>query len=200
MSIALNSNSLITTNELEEILQTTISDADMKHLIINYASDFIQQYTGRNLKSTAYVDEKYSGDGTQYMFLKNYPITAITTVKYFDNFSQTVMQTLVENQDYIPFYDEGYLFSSAGWINDKLNYRISYTAGYTAIPFNVKVACAQLGYLVYTKKGDSGLLTSESIGNYSYDKGSNEDAFGMGVPDEIIGVLNSYRIYQGISR
>jgi hypothetical protein len=201
MAIALNSNNLVTTNELEEILQITIADGDVKHAIINYASDFIEQYTGRCLKSTAYTDEKYSGDGTQYLFLKQYPITLITAVKSFDNFSQTVIQTLTLNQDFVPFYEEGYLFARSGWTgNDPLNYRVSYTAGYTSIPFNIKVACCQLANLLYTKKGDSGLLTAESIGNYSYNKGSNQDLYGMGIPDEIISVLNAYKIYQGISR
>lgn len=54
-----------------------ITDDYMIAELINMASDFINQYTGRVLKSTVYTHERYNGDGNK-LYLNNYPVTAIT--------------------------------------------------------------------------------------------------------------------------
>lgn len=47
--------------------------------LINRASDLINRYCNRTLKTTAYTLERYNGEGRK-LFLENYPVTAITQI------------------------------------------------------------------------------------------------------------------------
>lgn len=47
--------------------------------LINRASDFLNRYCNRTLKTTSYTLERYSGVGAK-LFLNNYPVTAIVQI------------------------------------------------------------------------------------------------------------------------
>ncbi|NIM60000.1 MAG: hypothetical protein GTO16_13830 [Candidatus Aminicenantes bacterium] len=70
--------SIVTLTEFKRYAGIT-SDDDNKLLeeLIARASDFIEYYLARKLKSRIYTHERYDGDGKDYLFVENYPITAV---------------------------------------------------------------------------------------------------------------------------
>jgi hypothetical protein len=193
MGVALNANALITKAELE-LISGLILDEDTANTLINFASDRIKLFLGRELKETTYTNEVYSGNGRQRLYLRNYPIILVTSVVEWDTYNDVLFYTLVANQDYLIYGDRGYIYLRGGWTQGNLNYKISYKAGYATIPYDVKVACIMVAVDIYDRKGLTG-MKGESIGSYSYTK---EDMQGgiigeFGLSSEVIGILSKYK-------
>jgi len=77
----LNDNALITLEELKLYLDKS-ADTDEDpffELLINNASDFLDRYCGRILKSATYTHERYDG-GERKIFLQHWPITDVVQV------------------------------------------------------------------------------------------------------------------------
>jgi len=188
-------DALITSADLELILQTTISDASLKTMLIVIASDFIENFTNRKFLSQEHSKETHDGDGTHYIYLKNYPVTALTLVEAWDTYNNVQLYAYTENEEYLAYMNEGYIYMRNNTSVGHKNYKVTYTAGYVigSMPYDLRNACAQLAGLVYTNKMKSG-VKSESMGKYSvtYDKGDIL-IMGIPVPADIAGVLNQYR-------
>ena len=56
---------------------TSGSEDNILNALANYASDFCNRYTKRLLKSRS-LTERYNGNGSEYLYIDQYPITAIT--------------------------------------------------------------------------------------------------------------------------
>ena len=197
MAVTLNANALISVAELDEILQITIGDSDLSATLINIASDFINNFTNRKILSRTYTDEAYDGNNDCKIYLKQYPVTAVSTVKSWDTYNNEVSYTYTVYTEYLIYTDEGYIYIRGKTVPGHKNYRVTYTAGYVLVdvPYDLKNACAQLAGLVYYNKGKAG-VKSETIGKYSitYDKG-DISVMGIPVPDDIAGVIRQYKKY-----
>ena len=196
--MAPKANALITVAELDLILRITIGNASLSDMLINIASDFIDNFTNRNIISQTYTDQEYDGNNDFNIYLRQYPVTAVTTVKNWDTYGNVLNYTFTEFTEYINYLDEGYIYLRGKTVYGHKNYRITYTAGYITeanVPYDLKNACAQLAGLIYFNTGKSG-VKSESIGKYSitFDK-SSIFVMGIPVPVEISGVINKYRNY-----
>lgn len=76
----LNDNALITLEELKLYLDYNDTDKDpFFELLINNASDFLDRYCGRVLKSATYTHERYDG-GVKKIFLGKWPVSAVFQV------------------------------------------------------------------------------------------------------------------------
>lgn len=77
----LNDNALITLEELKLYLDKSADEAEdpFFELLINNASDFLDRYCGRILKSATYTHERYDG-GERKIFLKHWPVTDVVQV------------------------------------------------------------------------------------------------------------------------
>nr|BDD45341.1 hypothetical protein 17 [Elusimicrobiota bacterium] len=194
MPVDLNDNALITQEELETFLQETISDSDYKNTLINFASDLIEKYTGRHLKLKTYTDEEYDGNGSLELYLNQFPIVSVTDVKYWNSINNVEIYAYTERVEFLVYGVEGYIFMRSGWVKGNKNYRVTYTAGYENIPYDIKKACADLCSLMHYHKDKTG-IKSEKIGAYSItlDKDGKANVMGVAVPAEILGVLNMYR-------
>lgn len=157
---------LVTEAELESFLETSL-DSTLAATLINSATAFLESACGRTFRSAAYTNEYLSGDGTPYLYLNNYPVSAITSLTLFDRYSAADVQTLTEDRDFYLDPDSGRLVCSTGvFVAGRRNYRCTYTGGYAAIPEDIKVLCMQLiGYWI-SKKGNAG-IDSQTIGKYS---------------------------------
>jgi hypothetical protein len=195
MPVVLNANALITEAELELMLGGISLDSDTANTLINIASDRIKSYIGFDLVQTTYTDEVYSGNGRFKLFLRKYPIITVTAVKVWDTYNNVLDETLTVNEDYMLFLSEGYLFMRGGWYKGVSNFKITYSAGYAVIPYDIRFACAQLCGM-YLDSAGSANKKSESIGQYSYTNESgtgNNNTGEIGMPPAIAGVLNKYR-------
>jgi hypothetical protein len=192
MTINLNTNSLITPEELELFLGETIPNSDYKNMLINHASAVIERYTDRKLKLQEHTDEVYDGNGSHMLYVKQYPISEVLEVKLWDTFNNVPLYVYGENTEFMVCQQEGCIYLRAGWQKGIRNYRVSYRAGYQDIPFDIKKACADICALAYFHKDKIG-VRSEQIGKYSItlDKGTN--AMGLSLPKEIEGLLIPYR-------
>jgi hypothetical protein len=198
MAIPAKDTQLISSVELQAFLQCTIADADLVNLLINSASDLINKITDRHILSKAYTDEKYTGARGRYIYLKNYPITAVASVKVWDIFNNIVLTTLIENIEYQILTDQGGIEVFAGTYKFNNIYRISYTAGYAIadVPWDLKRATAEIAGMLYRGKGKTG-VQSERIGEYSVAYKDNQAPLigAIPVPPEIWAVLQGYRNY-----
>ena len=194
MSVALKSNALITEAELEMFLQTTLA-TDLANTFINAASDFIERFCNRKFISQTYIDEAYDGNGERDLYLDNFPITTLTTVKNWDAYNNTLLYTYTVNLEYVLYGTEGYIHMWGGWAKGTKNYKITYIAGYAiaSVPYDLKKACADLCAFYNMNKNKIG-MESERIGAYSYQLANNSEIFNsLGIPAEIARVLNAYR-------
>ena len=125
--------------------ELSISDNDNDALLMRYinsASDFIIKYVERDLVKKAYTDERYSGNSSVEIYLKNYPIVSIEKIE-IDNYE------LVESDEDYELSEEdkkvGRIYRELIWPrvskvygdltntryeDDERNITISYTAGY----------------------------------------------------------------------
>ena len=194
MTIALKANALITKAELDVFLQTTL-DSDYANLLINSASDRIEKFCNRKFILATYTDEAYDGNGKCDLYLKNFPIVAITAFKEWDSYNNVVSYTFAEHTEYIVYKIEGYIHIRGRLGNGKDIYRVTYSAGYAIadVPYDLKKACADLCSFYNINKDKIG-IQSESIGQYSYQLANKTDGFErFGMPPEIGRTLNHYR-------
>lgn len=188
---------LLTELELEELLQITFETVEAA-VLINSASQFINNFCDRVFIETLYTDEIYDGNGDKELYLKNYPITnaEAVIVKTWDTFSNIVDSTLAINTDYLVYVNKGLIFKRGSWILAPQRYRITYTAGYLVdkVPYDLKYACAQICQHLNNSKNNPG-IASEAIGKYSvsYKDPSSESFMSVAVPSSIIDMLQPYR-------
>lgn len=141
-------NSLVTLNEAKDFigddLGTSVNDARVKRYI-NAASWLCNKYTKRLLKSREHT-EYHSGDGTNTVFVRNYPVTTLTSV--YDDPDRTYgSDYLIDSDDlaimpdelaYKIVYDGGYFQVGIR------NVKITYTGGYETIPYDLAQACLEI--------------------------------------------------------
>jgi len=135
--------------------------------LINSASDFIERETGRTFKSTVYTNEEYDGNGLPSMWLKQWPVISLSSISYFDQYTQTTQQTLTENTDFYLTLESGRLDTTCGvWSRSVRNIRATYTAGYATIPEDLQSLCSRLVEMRLNLRGKTG-FSSVRIGQYS---------------------------------
>lgn len=150
----------------------TAPDNLLLEMLINAATDFMENYCRRRFLKTDYTNELYDGDGTEMLFLKNYPIITIASIywTYVD-----VAGQLIDSDEYKIYNSGGYVYRAGGWIAGHQNIKINYTAGYDfaidGIPSDLQDICNALVNLKYNQPDRAG-VESERMGGYaiSYSK------------------------------
>lgn len=177
---------LCTLQELKDfmgIAQTDTSKDAILTLYISGISQQIQKQIGRNIFAKDYV-ERYKGTNTAELVLNNYPVNTVDMVEYV--FENEVYRTL-DDYEYDLNQDGGFLTKDDGWLmegysirymSDKVDFprrhiRVTYNAGYTDVPFDLKLLCMQYIsdlYILDTKKKPE--LKSYKIDDISYEYNS----------------------------
>lgn len=171
---------------------------DYANTLINFASDFIQNYCNRKFIKNTYTSEEYDGNGALDLYLKNFPIISVTSIDQWDTFTDSSEYTFTVNTEYLIYSVEGYIYMRGGWYRGRKNFQITYVAGYLIadVPYDLKKACADLCSLM-KNLGDKAGMKSEKIGNYSYQLGSQSglgaSIGGLAIPAEILSLLIAYR-------
>ena len=177
------SHDLTTLNRTKDFLGITGSTYDtVLSILITSATDFIEsEVGGRRFKLTTYTQETYDGSGTEYLNLKNWPVstTADLTLQYRETFENRDQWSSETSKNFKIDYNNGQLIYVNGgkFLDVPLHYRVTYTAGLDYN--NTTIFLSDIGYgdleyacwiLVrdyFNKRGKSGDMQSESIGNYS---------------------------------
>ena len=182
------SSDLCTLADVKELLDETTTDYDADlNLLIDAASEYIEQFCDRAFYTTTYTSEKYDGNGEDDFWPHNYPVTAISSLAISGS-------TVTESADYSGsgyfLYDRpqnapSRIHYDGGFSEGHQNVVISYTAGYATIPSDLAQACRDLVIWKFKQRKEPG-IKSEHIGNYSYTRGDLEAA----------GVMTVLQIYK----
>lgn len=147
----LASYALTTVADVKESLGIDAGDTSKDNLIIrkiNYATAIIESYCNlpidHHFKQTTYTNEEYNGNGFNQFRLKMWPVTSVSsfqrrsTSQNYDDWESN------EVEDY-------FIGESTGLINllwhqayNWDNYRVTYTAGYSTIPYDLAEAAVTL--------------------------------------------------------
>ncbi len=153
------------------------TDEKLYEFLINAISDKIKKICDRDLEAATYT-EYYDGKGTNYLLLKQWPISQVSSI-----YSRSVGsggETLIDSSYYDINYDNGEIyyvgnFSTGLFSQGSRNYKVSYTAGYTDIPDDLKLICVKAVVNEFNKSKKDGNFKAEKLGDYSYTV-SNIDA------------------------
>lgn len=192
--------------DVKELLGIDAGDTSKDNLItrkINQATEMIERYTGRRFKETTYTNEEYDATGIDQLILRQRPVTAISGIGSRDTSSNISDFDTIDSQNY--FYDgnagivEG-IYSFIGGYN---RYRVTYTAGYSAIswpdalPADLREACALLA-AYFTQNPVTGQgVKSKSEGQRSvtyFDSSPSRTIFEQLGIDEILDSYSNYPI------
>src|SRR5512133_1755835 len=130
---------LISEAELESFLETSL-DTTLAATLINSATALLERVCGRTFRSATSTNEYLSGEGTPFLYLKNFPVTSITSLTLYDRYSAADVWTLTEDRDFYLDPETGRIVAACGTFQDgRRNYRCTYVGGYATIPDDLKV-------------------------------------------------------------
>lgn len=136
---------LATLDDVLNYMQTPKDKADddmNKQLesLIDQMSEVFEGYCGRQFLSRSFT-EYLNGTGTYYLFPKHTPITSVSGI--YDNSSWEWTETdLISGTNY-RIQDDNCIVCNTTWNQYNQNIKIVYTAGYSTIPIDVKLACIE---------------------------------------------------------
>lgn len=208
--MALVSYALVTLADLKTVLGITNNSKDaLLEMMINVSTDYIQTQTGNFFKSTAYTNEEYDGTGTDRLILKHSPIVAFTklevntTATNTDSWSEVsdslywvdnelgIITRTSQFKEFSESTENDEALSYTIFYKGKFKYRVTYSAGYSLIPFDLQFACISIASQLYGSQGGQDIKT-ESLGDHSvtYSDMLRVKGSGGGIVEDI---LSKYR-------
>ena len=119
-------------SEYDDILQTIAEGAEQE----------VQTYLGFDLESEEKT-EYYNGTDSEILVLDAFPVTAVTTISYWDGSDWVDLTSSDYNalriKNLSSVYTDGYTFTKG-----TMNYKVVYTAGYTTVPSDIDLAMKKL--------------------------------------------------------
>lgn len=179
MAVALNDDALTTVAKVKYLWgrdQTDVTHDDRIATLINFLSTRIASWCGRTFIETTYTDQLYDGNGSPYLQLKQYPrTTTVTVVVKIDDVT-------VDTSDYKVYSEEGYIYKGSWWPNGKQNIKVTYSAGYAAIPEDLGMAVAEWAIILLERRYKDAKLLQITA--------RLPDEF---IPDSVVGALMPYK-------
>lgn len=179
---------LVTLANTKTFLGISTSDKDdLIEMLINMATDYIESEIGIRFKSTVYTNEEYDGTGRSELKLKHFPVIIPPTVFLQKNNATDNTDSwedisaddfwvdqetgiITRTSSFLDFEDnanndEG-LTDDAKFTLGKNKYRVTYTAGYATVPYDIQYACmTMVGDTLNTR--NKGGIKSETLGDHS---------------------------------
>lgn len=159
-------------------------------VVLNGVVAFVEQYTGKKMSvDTVDVVENYNWDGSQILFLKNYPIKTVSEVAYNTGTRTTPTRTVISADSYYPDNNKWQIvFPSMSIPRWFWNIKVTYRAWYETLPANLELAIKLLCWNIINKKDAQG-IDSESVQWTSLSYSKEE------MSDEIKQLLDPYRSF-----
>lgn len=186
--MALLAYALVQLNDAKAFLDYSGSDSDME-LLINAVTEFVEGKTQIRFKSTVYTYERYDGTGNDELVLNNFPIIIPPSVLIDKNTTGDSSEDweAVDADDFWVDDKTGIITGTIPFYRGKQNYRITYTAGYATIPYDIQfLAMSLIDHFLKLKKGSG--IKSESLGDHSI---TFEGI--LSVNPVLIDIINRYR-------
>lgn len=189
--MALNSNALTTLATAKAYLKIPtleVGQDAMIELFINAASDDIERYCQRQIKSQTYTEYRH-GRNQNILLPEQWPITAVTELRVDSDSDFTATDTLVPVDDY-RIGDSGttiVLVNGRVFAKGYHNIRLIYTAGFAAVPSSLENAC--LWIVSYYNRMREG----QNIGRPNKSKEGESATYSQQWPPHVTAVLDQFR-------
>ncbi len=200
--------SLVTLANTKTFLGILNNEKDaVLEMLINMATDYIESQTGRRFVSTVHTQEEYDGTGTYELSLKAFPIITFTKLEFNNASDNSDDWEDVDAEDYWVDTDTGIVtmitnfdemseslnnddeLSKNVFFRGKNRYRVTYTSGYSTVPYDLQYACMSLVGQLLTMKSATG-IKSESLGDHSV---TFQDVTDLGSQSMFSDIINKYR-------
>jgi hypothetical protein len=196
----LKSYATTTTSRFKDYAEVSgSSDDTLITILINQVTEFIENYTGRRFKQTAYTNEEYDGTGNHKLILKQYPVSTFTNLQERSTRQNEDDWNVLDSKDYFVELSTGVItLIPYEFIPGTRLYRANYTAGYNfdnSTTFlenteagDVEWVTWELTKAAYNRRRQQPGLSSARLGDaaVTYRKTVMED-------DDIKAVLDKYK-------
>ena len=154
---------------------TDSSSDDVIDELISYVTDFIESICGRRFKETTYTDEQYDARGQNDLFLKNYPISTLTTVKYRSGNVSSPTWISFDANDYLLYGESGFIHFMGKLPNYPKYVQVAYVAGYKidwanelsathTLPFDVAMVATEMVANLHETRKNQGIQSMSTEG------------------------------------
>lgn len=192
--------SLIDIEDYKEYLQ--IEDNDYNSALITMIGEVENKVEGRlkrSLASQEYI-EIYDGNGRNVLIPDNYPITAITKLEVYeglDSSNNEIWTQYVKGTHYNRLMikdDISIYMDCATFPKGMQNIRLTYTAGYADIPYQIQRICKELLKIYW----DSSNYGKNTLGlkskTFETNGGTDTIVYDSEIENKILSKLDSYVI------
>jgi uncharacterized phiE125 gp8 family phage protein len=190
--MALNANALVTLAQGKTYLKIPALDLtqdSMVEFFINASSDYIESETDRMLKSQSHT-EYHDGKKSNILVLREFPVTAIASVKLDNTGKFSGSETLVDPENYT-IGDEGNSLYYRGYLpSGYRNIQVIYTAGLTTIPADLQNACLWAMTYYYQMR------ENRDIGRSAKGKGDESVSILQEMPPEVKNVVARFTRFE----
>ena len=144
-------DNLTTFLQCQLMFKPAAADETMIDALITAASVRANKYTSRKLLARDLV-EYYDGDGTNVIFLDNYPINSIASV--YQDSDRIFPEPPVDSDDYIYYATNRKLVGLSNWYRGIQTIKITYNAGYVTVPSDLEQGVLILISVMYKNYKD----------------------------------------------
>lgn len=142
-------------------LTDTANDALLANIITS-ASAFLINWFNRQILTATYT-EKYNGNGKQFLQVRNWPITAISSLSSNGIAIVPSPDGILDGYIFDDTLATVYLLGPLYFNKGIRNIFITYTAGYATVPVDIAQACNELVGAKFKRRQRIG-ITSQQIG------------------------------------
>jgi len=142
--------SLDNVKEWANITGTKSPDEGLLENLINHFTKAFEMYCGVDSFKAATYTEYIDGNGSQYLFVKNYPLNSITGI-WDDVDWAWATDTEVDSDDY-RIVEGRYIAHKTYWYKGVQNIKITYSGGYATIPVDLTQVCNEEVYRRYKRR------------------------------------------------
>lgn len=194
--MALNTNALISLEDMKAWLGLTITDYDMKvETYINAASQYVEKYLDRELDRQEYT-ENYDGVRSNRLHLWNYPADKPSSIIVSNNWDFSNADP-IDVADYTITRDSVVVVKSGTFGRGNQSIQVTYKAGYNTpnaalqdgedLPSDIRMAAILYVQWLWDKD------KNKTVGYESKSKQNQNTKYVQGLPKEIDQMLENYK-------
>lgn len=186
---------IVTLDEYKEFLGIADDTEDAFILsLANAEENRVKDFLNNNLELDNYID--IVDGGGDAVVLKNFPIASVSKIEYYeglDENNQEIWTTMQAGIDYdrIVIVNNSVVYLDNGLFPDgENNIKITYSAGYTIVPYEIQLACKELVMLTYNKvRGKTLGLSSVNLSSGA----SSGTSYNNNAENKILSSIRFYR-------
>ena len=178
-------------------MASTSANDTLLNTLIDRASMLIERACRRKFKSQAYTAEIYDGNGDTWMYLRNAPVTAVSTIHTRAAATWTAETDVSTYLDYGDTDEQGFIFWMDGreFPEGTRNIKITYTAGYATAPDSlpevIQQAAIEMTQLLWFRREH----LQHIIPSLTMIDGGTIVFRDKPIPDSVQAVINDYKLY-----